>query len=593
MRRISLMLSLLAGLAACSSQDKNTKIVVVVWSDLAVPTEMDRIEIDAQGPTAASQPKTFSLATGDDLPAVLVLVPPNNQELPFSVTANGLLGGSTIPVVSQMATVSFLPGQSRVLTLFLGRSCPKGLCAQLDVDPHTLPVYNPKAAFLPPDAGAGARLDGGGDVGAADVGGTETNGVEDGGPTGDGAVDMAADVPVFLPDTGVGNDGAVIATGGTGGSGGTGGGAGAGGSGGARGGTAATGGVGGIALGGSGGIVLGGTGGSTIADAAADTLVTPADAAPDVAVVSCGDTNQICCAGNACIKGGCCVAGTCVGLGASCSTGGTCSNGSCAACDPSITPAKGCATGLYGICAPGTQKCTAAGVWGACVQNVPKGTRDCSSSLDNDCDGTPDNASSTCLCQVGKTQACTVAGLKGICAASTQKCVLSADNSSTAWAPAVCAQTVFPGTETCANMGTDDDCDGLVDDCTVQVNSAVGACLNGGTWSCVAIGPNYCKPSNSAIGTTTPQTVAAPNGSFDWNCDGATTVSSPYSVIQSTACASRTDLTCTQDAYYEVPLTTLRICGKTFSATKYVCSGSPCAKASGIGTIVGGTFACN
>ena len=191
MRRISLMLSLLAGLAACSSQDKNTKIVVVVWSDLAVPTEMDRIEIDAQGPTAASQPKTFSLATGDDLPAVLVLVPPNNQELPFSVTANGLLGGSTIPVVSQMATVSFLPGQSRVLTLFLGRSCPKGLCAQLDVDPHTLPVYNPKAAFLPPDAGAGARLDGGGDVGAADVGGTETNGVEDGGPTGDGAVDMS------------------------------------------------------------------------------------------------------------------------------------------------------------------------------------------------------------------------------------------------------------------------------------------------------------------------------------------------------------------------------------------------------------------
>ena len=405
MRRISLMLSVLAGLAACSSQDKNTKIVVVVWSDLAVPTEMDRIEIDAQGPTAASPAKTFPLATGNDLPVVLALVPPNNQELPFSVTANGLLGGSTIPVVSQMATVSFLPGQSRVLTLFLGRSCPKGLCAQLDVDPHTLPVYNPKAAFLPPDAGAGARLDGGGDVGAADVGGTETNGVEDGGPTGDGAVDMAADVPVFLPDTGVGNDGAVIATGGTGGSGGTGGGAGAGGSGGARGGTAATGGVGGIALGGSGGIVLGGTGGSTIADAAADTLVTPADAAPDVAVVSCGDTNQICCAGNACIKGGCCVAGTCVGLGASCSTGGTCSNGSCAACDPSITPAKGCATGLYGICAPGTQKCTAAGVWGACVQNVPKGTRDCSSSLDNDCDGTPDNASSTCLCQVGKTQA--------------------------------------------------------------------------------------------------------------------------------------------------------------------------------------------
>jgi len=570
MRRISLMLSVLAGMAACSSQDKNTKIVVVVWSDLAVPTEMDSIEIDAQGPTAASPAKTFPLATGNDLPVVLALVPPNNQGWPFAVTAKGFLGGSTIPVVSQMATVSFLPGESRVLTLFLGRSCSQGLCGQIDVvDPRSLPVYDPKATLWPPDAGAGARFDGGADVGSADVGGAETNGVEDGGPKGDGAADKPADVPVSPPDTGVGDAGGVIGTGGTGGSGGVGGT------------TVATGGAGGGGVGGSGGIVTGGTGGSTVADAAVDTVViTPGDAAPDVAIVSCGGANQICCAGNACRGGGCCVTGTCVAIGQACSTGGTCNNGSCATCDPASTAAKGCSTGLYGICAPGTQKCTAQGTWGPCVQDVPKGTRDCSSSLDNDCDGTPDNASSTCLCQVGKTQACTVAGLKGICAVSTQKCVLSADNSSTAWAPAVCAQTVFPGTETCANMGTDDDCDGIVDNIpaiSCNVNGlATGACLNGGTITgCNGTTPPCTAPATPAgVGQITPiiwHSGNAPNGSGDWDCDGSTTLSFPDN--QFALCGSRT--LCSGKYLAVVPSLPKNLtpaCGQTFSGTSGVCA---------------------
>ncbi|HJX66910.1 MAG TPA: hypothetical protein VJ860_23510, partial [Polyangia bacterium] len=494
MRRTYWMLSLLAGLGACSSQDKNTKIVVVVWSDLTIPTEMDRIQIDVQGPTAASPPTTFPLTTSDELPAVLVLVPPNNQDWPFAVTASGLRGDSTIPVVSQKATVAFLPGESRVLTLFLGRSCPGGICAQIDVpDPHTLPVYDPKATLLPPDAGAGPRLDGGSgdvgapDVGAPDVGGAETKGVDDGGPTRDGAVDMAADVPVLPPDSGVGD---ARGAGGTGGSAGVGGSAGAGGT------TAAIGGAGGGGVGGAGGIAMGGTGGSTVADAAVDTLVTP-DAAPDLPVVICGASGEICCTGNACRSGGCCVSGTCVAIGQKCSTGGTCSNGSCTTCDPASTAGQACTTGVPGICAPGTQTCTAAGVWGTCVQNVARGTRNCSSSLDNDCDGVADSASSTCLCQVGKLQACST-GLKGICAAGTQQCVLSADKASSAWG--ACVQTNPKGTETCANAGADDDCDGIVDNCNVN-GLALGACLNGGIWSCVAIGPAYCQPSDSNIGT--------------------------------------------------------------------------------------------
>lgn len=582
MRRVYWTLSLFAGLAACSSQDNNTKIVVAVWSDLAVPTEMDSVRIDVQGPTAASQPTTFPLATSDDLPAILALVPPNNQASPFSVTASGFKGDGVTPVVSQKATTAFIAGESLVLKLFLGRACPGGVCAELTVDPNTLTPYDPKAPLLSPDAGAGLNIDGG----AADGGEAETNGVADGGKTGDSAIDVSADVPVSPFDGGVGDDGGGIATGGTGGSGGD---TGTAGTGGVGGNTAATGGVGGVGTGGgsgSGGIVTGGTGGSSVADAAVDTLVTP-DAAPDVAI--CGAAGQACCAGNTCVGGGCCVASMCVAIGATCSTGGTCSNGSCAACSPASTVPQACSTGFPGVCAAGTQKCTAAGVWGTCMQTTPKGTRDCSSKADNDCDGVADYLSSTCACPAGTSQSCST-GLLGICAAGTQQCVLSSDKSSTAWGD--CVQTNQKGTESCANMGTDDDCDGIIDNCNVN-GLAVGACLNGGTWSCAAVGPSYCKPSNAAIGTTTPQTVAAPNGSFDWNCDGASTVSDP-TVLQTTACASRTAFDCTTDAYYELPLRTLRVCGKTYSATKYVCAvGSPCAMASGIGVIVSGTFACN
>jgi Uncharacterized conserved protein len=240
------MVSLLAGLAACSSQKSNTEIVVAVWSDLTVPTEIDSIHIDVKGPNS-ERTGSFLLTTGNEkgktkLPVVLALVPPNNQDLSFTVTASGFWGNSPNPVVSQKAHLSFLHGESRVLKLFLGRSCPSGLCDELNVDPKSLPVYNPTAALSPPDAGAGSRLDSGVDRVAADRGGAETSAVDamtEGGQTVDSAADKPTDLPVSTPDSGVGDAGAESATGGTGGSGGTGGT------------TASTGGTGGGGLGGS------------------------------------------------------------------------------------------------------------------------------------------------------------------------------------------------------------------------------------------------------------------------------------------------------------------------------------------------------
>jgi hypothetical protein len=215
MRRILWTLSLLAGVAACSSKQSDTKIVVEVWSDLAVPSQMDEIRIAAKG-TTVSPPVVFPLTDKTNLPVVLVLVPPDNQDLPFDVTATGYLKSN--PVVSQAAHLSFVSGKSLVLPLFLGsacagtscpanQTCSGGNCQPVDVDVGGLPAYDPQAPFLPPDAGAGSRRDGSAEVGETGAGGAEAGRVDavaGGQETGDSAADKPVDVPVAAPDSGVG-----------------------------------------------------------------------------------------------------------------------------------------------------------------------------------------------------------------------------------------------------------------------------------------------------------------------------------------------------------------------------------------------------
>jgi hypothetical protein len=334
MRRVLLMLSLLAGLAACSSQKGNTQIVVVVWSDLMIPTEMDSIHIDVTDPNF-SRTGSFPVTTGSDLPVVLSLVPPDNQGLAFTVTASGFLESATTPVVSQTANLSFLAGDSRKLTLFLGRACPGGVCAELTVDPRTLPVYNPKTTFSYPDAGAGASLDSGAD-GAADGGGADggrVDAVADGVQTSDSALDKSVDVPVSAPDSGVGGGGGGTGTGGTGGSGG------AGGTMASTGGTGAGAGAGGS--GGSGGVASGGataaTGGTTISGG---TMVVGGSTASGGIVVSGGSTAQggSGASGGSKASGGTSAQGGTTSSSGTKSSGGTTGTSTAPSCTPGVSP---------------------------------------------------------------------------------------------------------------------------------------------------------------------------------------------------------------------------------------------------------------
>jgi hypothetical protein len=209
------------------------------------------------------------------------------------------------------------------------------------------------------------------------------------------------------------------------------------------------------------------------------------------------------------------------------------------------------------------------------VQNVPKGTRDCTSKLDNDCDGMPDSLSSTCVCPAGNSQACTVPGQQGVCAASTQQCVLSPDKSSTAWQPAVCTQTNKAVTETC--NGLDDDCNGKIDDVPATVCDVnglkVGACAGGGTITgCNGTTP-VCSPpvTPAGVGQVSPviwHSGNAPNGSGDWDCDGAITLSFPADEFAS--CTGRR--VCGGTYRSVVPAGPTPKCGDTFSGQLSTCS---------------------
>jgi len=164
------------------------------------------------------------------------------------------------------------------------------------------------------------------------------------------------------------------------------------------------------------------------------------------------------------------------------------------------------------VCPPGGQQCKAGG--GAIPQV-------CSSS------GTwQDQTACTnaCLASTGLCVACspttTVAcdtGVPGICAAGMKTC-----DGTGAWGS--CVQNVAKGTETCANPGTDDDCDGIVDNVPVtacDVGTGLGACANGGTTACSGTS-QVCNPADAGIGVANVwHPTASPNGSWDWDCDGS------------------------------------------------------------------------
>jgi hypothetical protein len=143
-----------------------------------------------------------------------------------------------------------------------------------------------------------------------------------------------------------------------------------------------------------------------------------------------------------------------------------------------------------GECVKGEQSCDIDGVWGPCVNEVLPVNETCDAK-DNDCNGQTDEGLGDTTCGQG---ICTVT-IDACEGGATQNCVPNPPN---------------PGGETCD--GTDDDCDGTVDEgCT---------CLNGQTQGCYT-----ADPATKDIGVCKGGTQLCQNGAWA-ACTGEVTPSS-------------------------------------------------------------------
>ncbi len=145
------------------------------------------------------------------------------------------------------------------------------------------------------------------------------------------------------------------------------------------------------------------------------------------------------------------------------------STGATPICTPGDTePCYGGPNGTLGVglCRSGARSCDADGLgWGACVGDVRPREETCGDGIDEDCDGTADEANAGCSCVPGEEVDCYEGpqGTEnvGLCRGGTRRC----DAFGSGYGP--CQGQVVPQVENCATTA-DEDCDGQTPSCAAE-----------------------------------------------------------------------------------------------------------------------------
>lgn len=122
---VVIVLFSLVSVSACREKHR-TALVVEVDSNLAVPGELDKVDV-AVTANGNTQHMPYSLVNGSTLPLRTALVEVADTTGSIDIVATGSLNGN--PVVHTEAVVGFVEKDSRLLKLFLAAECRGDPCA--------------------------------------------------------------------------------------------------------------------------------------------------------------------------------------------------------------------------------------------------------------------------------------------------------------------------------------------------------------------------------------------------------------------------------------------------------------------------------
>lgn len=190
-------------------------------------------------------------------------------------------------------------------------------------------------------------------------------------------------------------------------------------------------------------------------------------------------------------------------------------------CTPGST--QSCLTGQAGICAAGTQTCTAQGMWGTCVQNLAPQPENCSNGLDDDCDGAADAADTDSCFSLTTQLTPAIADSIASCSPDCPACRYESGSTVSVSCPSTIVGTGFIGNAFYPDfnfVAWSGDASGPANPTNVFMN---GNKLVSGDYVCREHEPNDGSASQTYVGSSCGGQIwgkIATSGDVDWFCEG-------------------------------------------------------------------------